>query len=139
MFIAIVYSILFVIFGLYINEKRVQFLFLCRGFNDYSDDKFNVSDFASYLKKVNIFLGISMSLLFFAIYHWFQDVYAFLFLLIYPLFAYTYLMLRQSSFYYEKPEKLEKEDWIYIPYIGIFSIVGVSILLYVGTEIPNWK
>ncbi|MGQ1936439.1 hypothetical protein ACT4RV_11105, partial [Ornithobacterium rhinotracheale] len=28
----------------------------------------------------------------------------------------------------------EKEDWIYAPYIGIFSIVGVFILLYVGTR-----
>ncbi|MGQ1945207.1 hypothetical protein [Ornithobacterium rhinotracheale] len=50
MFIAIVYSILFVIFGLYINEKRLQFLFLCRGFNDYSDDKFNVSGFSPIFK-----------------------------------------------------------------------------------------
>ncbi|MRI63607.1 hypothetical protein EDM00_06340 [Ornithobacterium rhinotracheale] len=134
MFIAIVYSILFVIFGLYINEKRVQFLFLCRGFNDYSDDKFNVSGFSSYLKKLNIFLGISMSLLFFAIYHWYEVVYAYLSLLIYPIFVYIFLMIKQPSFYYVKPKKYEKEDWIYAPYIGIFSIVGVFILLYVGTR-----
>ncbi|MGQ1929625.1 hypothetical protein [Ornithobacterium rhinotracheale] len=134
MFIAIVYSILFVIFGLYINEKRVQFLFLCRGFNDYSDDKFNVSGFSSYLKKLNIFLGISMPLLFFAIYHWYEVAYAYLSLLIYPIFVYIFLMIKQSSFYYVKPKKYEKENWIYAPYIGIFSIVGVFILLYVGTR-----